>query len=257
MKQQYIIIVVVLVVIIVGAVVWKNNAPTSTSENTASTEEIASAGDPVEATVAFYKQWLEAVQDNTLSPYTSGVLENPILSSDVRSYIENAKETGGPAGVDPVLCQSVTPEKIRAKATFVLDDTAEVMVLGRGQGTKSSEQAAVRLEVIDGAWKITNIGCYAGESAPEREFTFEKEGFVLKGVPPQLNPEYWYLVFEENGEAGHTAPLLFDAESICVTTDESEAVCDPEQFVNPSKAFVQAQMTEAGAQVKRLQFMAQ
>ncbi len=244
-------IIVVGGIIIVGVIGWfmfgTGGATKITKEDVATIETIDA--DPVETVLNFYQPWLASVINPSESPYTSGVLDQAVLSDEVRTYITDAQKSG--QTLDPVLCQTVTPKKVRAKESFNADGKAEVLVLGRGAGEKSSEQAAVSLQVVDGAWQITAITCASGEQAPEREFAFDNEGFLLKGQAP-LNPDYWYLVYEQNGEAGHTVPLFFGAESTCIALDESEAVCDEVSFVNPSKVRIQAGMTEEGAQVQRM-----
>jgi len=251
MKKQ---IIVIGGIIIVGVVAWfalNGDSTVSTSKDVA-TQAKTTDVDPVETVLSFYRPWLDAVLDPSASPYTSGVLDDAVLSQNVRTYITEAQSSG--QTLDPVLCQTITPKKVRAKASFNENGKAEVLVLGRGAGEKSSEQAAVSMEVVDGAWQITAITCASGETAPEREFAFDNEGFLLKGQAP-LNPEYWYLVYEQNGEAGHTVPLFFGSESTCIGLDASEAVCDEASFVNPSKVRIQAGMTESGAEVQRMTLM--
>lgn len=142
MKKQYLVIGVVLLIVI-GGIAWNTNKGGGSAEDKeVSEQELAEAGDPVDAVLAFYKPWLEAVQDPEASPYTSGLLDEPVLSAEMLAYLEKAQEEGTPTGVDPVLCQFSAPDKLRAKATFVLNDKAEVMVLGRGE-EKLPEQAAV------------------------------------------------------------------------------------------------------------------
>jgi len=251
MKKQIIVIGGIIILGVIGWLALNGGGATNTTKDTATQAETTDA-DPVETALNFYQPWLDAVINPSESPYTSGVLDEAMLSDNVRTYIADAQKSG--QALDPVLCQTVTPTKVRAKASFNENGKAEVLVLGRGTGEKSSEQAAVSMEVIDGAWQITAITCASGEQAPEREFAFDNEGFLLKGQAP-LNPEYWYLVYEQNGEAGHTVPLFFGAESTCTALDESEAVCDEASFVNPSKVRVQAGMTEAGAQVQKMTLM--
>ncbi|NCT02026.1 hypothetical protein GW766_02120, partial [Candidatus Parcubacteria bacterium] len=129
----------------------------------------------------------------------------------------------------------------------------QVMVLTRGGEEKSPYQDIVTVAVVDGKWRITEISCAQGEIAPERAYDFEHEGFLLKSVPPPLDPQYWHLVYEENGQLGHTVPLFFSAESICIDGAGNESICVPTQFTDASPAFLQAAMTEAGAAVRRLQ----
>jgi hypothetical protein len=124
--------------------------------------------------------------------------------------------------------------------------------LARGLEERSPNVAVVTLGGDTGEWLITDIRCAQGESGPEREFSFDREGHLLKSVPPPLNPDYWHLVFEENGINGHTAPLFFDESSTCVALDGTEATCNTDNFVDATKALVQGEMTESGVEVKRV-----
>jgi len=253
-NKKYIIAGVVLLAVLAGA--WFMFAPTSTTNKGGEDDSLkAPEDDPIDITVGFYKLWLAAVQDVETDPYKAGLSTDAVLSDSVRTYIVDSQRNGAVLEHDPVLCLSSVPEKIRAKLIFTSNISAEVQVLGRSGVEKTPEYAVVGLKAVDGKWIINTISCVYGESAPEREFAFDQEGFLLKGVPPQLNPDFWYLVFEENGEAGHFAPLSFDAASICVSTEGNEGTCDPNQFINPSKAHVQGGMTEAGAVVQRIQML--
>ena len=248
----------VVLIAVIGVVAWSVNKGSDNSgskEGVPTEEEVVAAGDPIDIASAFYNTWLSAVQDPTVSPYTSGVLDDPLLSAETRAYIEAAQEADATGGVDPVLCQTNTPKRVGSKMSFSREGLAEILVFGRGFTEKSSEQAAVTMKVVDGAWQITDIFCASGESMPEREFSFEKEGYLLKSVPEPLDSRYWHLVFEQNGELGHTVPLFFDVSSTCIELDESEAECEASNFVDAQKVFLQAQMTEAGANVKRLKFL--
>lgn len=91
--------------------------------------------------------------------------------------------------------------------------------------------------------------------APEREFNFDNEGHVLKGVSPQLDPNYWYIIFTENDELGHSVPLIFGTDSICGPVGETLAPCVPEQFLPVAKAHVYGQMGDTGIEVTRLEFL--
>ena len=93
------------------------------------------------------------------------------------------------------------------------------------------------------------------EEAPQREFSFERTGNLLKSDVAPLDPDLWYIVFEENGEKGHVAPLYFDDTSMCKAADGSEVVCNPDQFTNAADAVVKGEMSEAGVQVKLVELL--
>jgi hypothetical protein len=110
------------------------------------------------------------------------------------------------------------------------------------------EQAIVTVTAQDGGWYISGIRCTPGEVPPEREFSFDNTGFLMKNVPPPLDATRWYLIFSENGEDGHFAPLDFGPESMC-----GDAVCDPSTFREQAEAHVQGEMTETGVVVKKVE----
>ena len=250
--QKRIVVGVVIVAVLMGA--WFMFAPSATNksgENTSSAPE----RNAVDVVNEFYGAWLEAVQSTDTDPYQAGLSTDVLLSDSVRTYLVTAQQEEGGLNRDPVLCVSSVPPRVGARSIFISDTSAEVQVLGRGSEEKTSEYAVVSLTAVDGMWQISDIACMSGETAPEQEFAFDREGFLLKGVPPQMDPDFWYLVYEENGKDGHIAPLAFDTDSVCISPDGSERVCDPSQFVNPSPARVQGGMTESGAVVQRIQML--
>jgi hypothetical protein len=208
--------------------------------------------DPLDTVVPFYSDWLNAIFSTSSNPYDAGLATDTRLSESVRTYIAEAK-ANNPTGVDPVLCQTAIPPRVGSKVVFALPDKAQIMMLPRGVG-RVPEAALVDLAPSNGEWQITKISCINGESAPEREFSFEKEGYILKGQAP-LDPQYWYAVYEENGQQGYSAPLFFSDASVCVEVDGDERSCDTNWFMNPSPAKIKGEMTESGVEVKRIEFM--
>jgi len=213
-------------------------------------EQVVSTSDPANTVLDFYDPWLTAVQATSTDPYQAGLADAPILSPELRTRLADAREQSE-GGLDPVLCQTKVPEQISARPVYQNDAGAQLLVRSSEKGW--SEQAVVTLVRHNDGWYIADISCSSGESAPEREFSFEREGYLLKSVVAPLDPRYWHLVFEEGGQQGHVAPLFFDAESMCITTAGTESVCLPDQFVEPSKAFVRGQLSESGVEVKRLE----
>lgn len=254
MKNRIILIVAVILVAILGVVlVSKNKSDHSTG---ISIDEVVNAGDPIDPTMEFFNSWLDAVISTTTSPIEANLTSNEFLSESVRNYII-AAQADSARTVDPVLCQTITPKRVGAKVSFILDSKAQLLIIARGGEVKSSEMTVVDLSVVNGKWQITNISCSSGETAPIREFSFEREGFLLKSVPPPLNPDYWHIVFEENGQNGHTSPLFFGATSMCTSIDGVETVCDESKFKDATKVLVQGEMTESGVEVKKVTFIAE
>ena len=247
------------IVIIVGAlallglviflVVQQASSPTTDQDDTSST--MTPTEDPLDVTLDFYNAWLEAELSTTTSPETADLLSHTTLSDPLRQTLRDSL-TQEQLAVHPVLCQTSIPPRIGGKLSYVLDQQAEVHILARGLEERSARMAVVTLSAQAGKWVITGISCSNGETAPEREFAFDREGFLLKSVPPPLNAEYWHLVFEENGIMGHTAPLFFGATATCIAIDGSSATCDPDSFVEPTKVLVQGEITEAGVNVARV-----
>lgn len=243
MNQRSLITGVLALVVVAGAWVFLGTGKES--------GQGVSGKSPVDTTLDFYDSWLAASQSTSTDPYQAGLADDPVLSKELRAKIAKAGENTE-AEVDPVLCQAKVPTQIAALPVFEREDEAQVVVVSRDKGAVA--QAIVTLNQSRGGWFINDITCSEGEIAPERgEFSFEQEGFLLKSVVPPLDPEYWHLVFEQGGEKGHAAPLLFGPASMCTSTDGSTSVCSPDQFTETSKAFVQGEMTEAGVNVKKLE----
>lgn len=242
MNKRILIIGGILVLIVVVALAWSFGGGGSDQE--------VSDKAPVDVVLDFYDPWLSAAQSTSTDPYQEGLAKAPILSEALRDRLADS-EGNEEDDLDPVLCQSVPPPQIAARPVFEREDKAQVLVTSRQEGMTG--QAVITLLRLGSGWYIDDIECSAGEFAPEQgEFSFEREGFLLKSVPEPLDSRYWHLIFEENGEPGHFVPLLFDEESMCEAADGTQSVCNPDQFTDAEPAFVQGDMTELGLEVKRL-----
>lgn len=210
--------------------------------------------DAVDTVGNFYDQWLKAAQEpTTTDPTRADLAKSPILSKELRDKLTDALRSQD-AIVDPVLCQATTPEQISIRSVYVYEDRAQILVTSRDN--KVTDQAIVTLLRLDDGWYIDSIECSLGEFAPEREFSFEREGYLLKSsIPTPFDPKNWHLIFEENGELGHVVPLFFDTDSQCTALDGSVSVCKPEQFKEATKTFVHGQLSERGVSVKKLEFV--
>lgn len=203
--------------------------------------------EPTDVVRDFYKPWLDALLSTTTDPYREGLADAPILSKELRAHIK--KEGRAKDALDPVFCQPVIPPDFSTRTVFETPEKAELLVMSRPSGPP--EQAIVSLTALNGGWYIENIRCSPGEFAPEREFSFDNEGFLMKNVPAPLNPELWHLIFTESEELGHYAPLIFTPESMC-TLDGKATVCDPSTFRELQEVHVQGEMTELGVEVKKV-----
>lgn len=217
-------------------------------------ERVGVKGEALEVTLEFYNEWLEALQSTSTDPYQSDLIRSPLLSGEVRAYLEQKNADLEEGDLEPVLCQSEIPKEIDGKVVYTIKGGAQISILAGGEA-KSPQQALITLKETNGSWLIINIDCSQGESGPEREFDFERSGELLKkAAQAPLVTEEWHLTYEENGVKGQTVPLFFDATSICINADATEATCDPSQLRETAKVKVQASMTESGATVKRLTF---
>lgn len=207
--------------------------------------------DPVDVVLFFYQPWLNARISTSTDPYAEGLDKYPILSRELRKRLSKTK--GQPEGeVDPVLCQTSVPTRISSRTLYESEDKSEILILAKDEGLDG--QAVVTLNRLNDGWYIDQIRCAPGEFAPQREFSFEKEGYLLKSVLPPLDPQYWHLVFEENNQLGHVAPLYFSDESVCILSNGDEGVCDTSRFVEATKTTVYGEMNEYGVDVKKLEF---
>lgn len=243
--MKKIIGVVVVLVAIVG-LVWFI-AKGSGEQQVSKLDAVDTAGD-------FYHKWLSAAQQPTdADPSLTTLAKSPILSKSLRDKIKSVQNDSN-ATIDPVLCQTTVPEEISTRRVYTSEDEVQILVTSKDKNATS--QALVTLKKYNDGWYINDIECSLGEFAPEQEFSFEKEGYLLKdSIPTPYSPKDWHLVFEDNGEPGHVVPLFFDSESQCTSLDGSNSVCKPEQFTEATKVFVRSQMTERGANVQQLKFV--
>jgi len=239
----------VLAIIAVSVSLFKSSKDSDGVSETQIPQEEA-----LDVTMVFFDQWLAESQSTTTDPFQSGLINSTRISDEVRNMILDKKANKAEGDLDAVFCQLTVPERLGGKEIFKADTEAQIMILARGFETKSPYQTVATLSAVDGLWQITKIECLQGEVPPEREFDFERSGFLLKSVPAPYTAGNWHLIYEENGTPGHVLPLFFDAESICVALDGTEAVCDPNQFVEPAKALLQADMLDTGADVRRITF---
>lgn len=250
MKKEYVILLGVLIVLVIGGVFLFGGSKSVEKNDPGNIGEAGGvAGDPLDLTIDFYTEWLGVVTQEDVDPHTSPVASNPLLSSRMQELIKSFDAAD--AEPDPILCQNEVPSDLRSRPVFVHDDSAQILITPRN-GDDLLQQIQVTLKMGGTGWLITDIICTNGEVAPDREFSFAREGQLLKDVPPPLNREYWHLVFEQNGVMGHTVPLFFETESICISQEGIESGCNQENFTQTAKVFIEGEMTEAGLAVKRL-----
>jgi len=244
MKKTKIIVVVVALVAI-ALVAWFF---------TKSSGQQVSKLDVIDTVGNFYDQWLEAVKEPlSTDPSRADLANLPILSKTLGNRLtETLKQSD--IAPDPVLCQTVIPEEISIRTVSENTDKAQVLVMSRDK--KVTEQALISLIRYNDGWYIDDIQCSSGEFELEREFSFERKGYLLKdSIPAPYDSKNWHLIFEDGGEAGHVVPLFFDSESQCTGLDGGKSVCKQDQFTETAQVFVHGQMTERGVNVKQQEFV--
>lgn len=243
--MKKIIILAVVVVLIVIALFMRGSFGGGSTQ--------VSKLDTIDTVTSFYNDWLKAVKDPNATPNLATLSKSPYLSKTLRNRLIEAQKIKNP-GLDPVLCQSVIPEAISTRNMFVNEDKAEVLVMSRDK--KVTNQAIVELNKSNDGWYINEIKCSLGEFAPEKEFTFEQKGFLLKAsIPAPYNAKDWHLVYEEDGQKGNVIPVFLGSKSKCINTDKTESICKPEQLKETMEVFIQGQMTERGININRLEFV--
>lgn len=250
MNKQIALVLGVVVAGILSVVAWQFfMADPSTSQPT---DEVQSAPveDPLDVTMDLYGPWLAGLQSTTTTFNKEELLTMAPVTPELRAeLLQRIAQTD--AVIDPILCQVKQPERIGVKSIFTNDTEAQVIVVARGE--RVPEQALVTLRVAAGEWVISDISCSQGEVAPVLEYTFEQEGNLLKqSLQPPFNADQWHLIYTKDSVAGNVIPLLFTAESICIATDGSEAVCIPDQFLEATAVYIQGEMQEAGVRVQRM-----
>lgn len=251
-KQKIIILVVALILVAIFIIVSILSDSKKLPE-----EQQVSMGRPINVVLDFYTEWQEELKSSETNPYESGLSESPILSPELRKKIMNEK-TNSENDLDPVLCQTTPDIDFVARVVYEKEDEVQIVITARDKALTG--QSIVTVFKYNEGWFLNDIVCSPGEFGEEREFTFEREGSLLKGsllnsFSDSFNPDLWYLIFEENGELGHNAPLIFDSESVCSDKNGEEIVCAPDQFIEATKVSIRGQMTEGGVNVDYLMFI--
>lgn len=243
------IILVVGIVVLIGAIVWQIKG----DKFSVPADWTGVEGEPVNVALDFYEGWLAARQGEETDPFTAGVLEYDQVGKDLREHLSTFEGKLAETEEDPVLCQSNLPGGFRTLPVYKKEETAQILVMSTTKG--QSGQAVVDMEAKGGLWQITNITCGNAETAPDREFSFDRSGFLLKQVPEPLDSNHWHLVFQEAGVLGHATPLFIDDATVCVTVEGETVTCDDNVLKETAPAHVYGEMSEAGVQVKRIELV--
>lgn len=245
MKNKIILAVGLLVLVVIALVAFNSRDKAPEEQPVQVPTE-----DALDFVLAFYDEWLTLYKTEGTDPYESELFKSSKISETAREELRSLKVD---ATNDPIICDN-TAERFATRVLFKLDTSAEIIMLPRGTEGPRQGQAIVTLAAVDGQWQIGSIKCNNGDVAPEREYTFDYQGYLLKSVPPPYETGKWHLVYAQDGVMGFVAPLFFNEESICIATDGTESVCTPDSFNEATQVTIKGNMSETGAEVKRLQF---
>lgn len=235
----------ILVAVVVIFFVVRNNE-TNKQDGITMPEEEA-----IDFVLDFYDRWL--IMSTSTDRFGSETLNTSIFSEDVLSKIETDRAEF--EDLDPITCQSnVMVEQFAARPFPVSEIETKILIESRSGDTTLPTMAFVTATVVDGVWKVTNIECTAGDVAPDVEFNYDREGLLLKSVPPPFTAGQWHLVFEQDGQMGHVTPLFFSATTTCISVEGVESICNPDTFTETARVIVKGSMTEVGAEVQRVEF---
>lgn len=240
------LVLLFLMAIFIGGKGSGTHTPTEVTTDT----QVVSDSDPIDIVLDFYGPWLDAAQSTSTDFQQLGLADNPLLSEELRTKLTEASVIDE---LDPVICQDPLPEKIQSKKIYDEGDKSQILVFSKEQNRAG--QAVVTLLRQNDGWYIDDIVCSRGEFDVPREFTFMYEGNLLKSVPPPYDPEFWHLVYAQNGTFGYVVPLYFSDASICTDMSGAESVCAPDKFMETRKVMVRGEMTESGVEVKQLDFI--
>lgn len=242
-----IIIGVLLVVLLVGFYV----IATRPSDKASQIVQIPEA-DPIDVGLDFYSEWLVLMASSS-NAYESELFMSGILAASLRDQIIQTIATD--ANTDPVTCQTnVVPDSVRSRIYPVSEIETKMLIELRINKEPLPVMSFITLTAVDGQWQITTIECTAGDVAPEVEFNYDHEGFLLKSVPPPYETGKWHLVFEQDGQMGYVTPLFFSTTTMCVSQTGAEIVCNPDTFTEASLVIIKGSMTELGAEVSKVEF---
>lgn len=245
------IILALLGILIIGGILLAVSKSSDTNSDSAG--EVADAP-PFSNTAVldFYESWIEARKSLGDDSLPQELITNPILSPAMQLALKEASESFRETGYDPVLCSSFVPTRVKSKNVFDTNEEAQLLMYLNIEGASSN--ALVNLAPQDGAWVITTIDCSSIEEAPDRgEYNFDREGRVLKeSLQAPFDSNNWHLVFEQDGTAGHVAPL-FTENTVC-TVNGAETPC-AEALFEPALVRVQGNMSETGVEVGRIEIL--
>lgn len=249
MNKQIKIALGLLFIILLGVLIWRLVGGESSKELQNNEDQVNNKIDVIDVAMNLYKPWLDARNSTSTEINLLSILDNAPLTEELRERLKKEAEQAM-VEMDPVICQSELPQRIGAKVVYSEDTSAQLIVVPRGN--RVPEQALVTLQLVDNVWLISEVACSRGELAPEQEYSFQSEGFILRdSLQPPLDSSVWHLIYSRDEVSGYTIPLFFDESSVCILN--GEVVCNVDQLTEATPVFLQGAMQEAGVLVQRME----
>ena len=249
------VLALLMVVFILVPKLQNSDAP-SKAEEVAVVETQGVQGDPLDVALDFYETWRLAKVSTSTDPYQEGLAKATVLSSVLSKKIIDNEDLYKNQQKDIVICDESMVNDVKAKEVFSNETNAQVIIFAKDKTTRGIQVLAT-LVGEGGYWKITEISCGAGEQDLNTgEFSFDYEGLLLKqSVPAPLDKKMWHLIFSQDDVPGYTTPLIFGDDSLCILENKIEKVCSDSLMYETKKVRAKGDMTEAGLEVKRLDFI--
>lgn len=249
--------VVALVVVFLVLVPKIQNSGDASNNDAVKVEETKGVfGEPLDVTLDFYEQWRSAKVSTTSDPYKKGLATATVLSADLSKQIADNEVFYRTEQKDIIICDESMSQEVKAKEVFSNDTKAQILIYPKDKDSRGI-QTIVSLSSKEGYWKIIEITCGAGEQDLNvGEFSFDYEGFLLKAsAPAPLDNKLWHLVFTQEDVPGYTTPLIFKSSSKCIFENQTEKLCSDDLLFETKKVRAKGDMTEAGLEVIRLEFI--
>lgn len=174
-----------------------------------------------------------------------GALENPqavasayaALSTSARAAISEDSLVNDLAqfvGVQDVPDQGASVEDLQ-----VISDNQAILVVGLNYSGSGRVLRNVHLVVENGEWKVDRI------STTAERMLFDQTGNLIRNNPG-LEPDVWYLSYEQVGQPGLTVMLQFEPSSVCAEGDVN-STCDPDALEQGQRVHILGEWVDVEA----------
>jgi hypothetical protein len=174
-----------------------------------------------------------------------------LLGEELKRSVKGVKKQSK-ADIDAVLCQPIIPEDTAARIVYDDEERTEIVITSKIEGIYN--QAVYNVFKTEQGQYIDSIRCTEGEVAPDREFTFENEGFLAKNVPAPYTSGRWHIAYVENKEL-ILAPINTNDSSVCIQSNGDEGACNLTDDLEAKQVKVYGDLSETGVEVKKIEFL--